>query len=208
MRVDVNISVRKNESDPLGTRVEVKNINSFGAIRRAIDSEYARQTQLYEKGKTFTQETRGWDDEKGSSYLMRSKEDALDYRYFPEPDLPPLVIDDVKMKWLDAQALEIPHDVIKKMKEEYGFNKEYINALIGDKEMLDYFITCVKEGFDAKISAKWLVGPVAAWMKENFASITTLRIKHEDMKDFLKIAQEGKVMENQLKIVMDEMLAT
>jgi len=99
---------------------------------------------------------------------MRSKEAALDYRYFPEPDLPPLVIDDAKMKWLDEQVLEIPHDIIKKMKEEYGFNKEYINALIGDKEMLDYFLGLVKEGFEPKLSTKWMVGPIAAWMKENF----------------------------------------
>jgi aspartyl-tRNA(Asn)/glutamyl-tRNA(Gln) amidotransferase subunit B len=88
---------------------------------------------------------------------MRSKEEALDYRYFPEPDLPPLVINDETLKRLNDQTLEIPHDVIKKMKEEYGFNKEYINALIGDKEMLDYFLACVKDGFDPKTIAKWLV---------------------------------------------------
>jgi len=121
---------------------------------------------------------------------MRSKEDALDYRYFPEPDLPPLVIDDAKMKWLDEQALEIPHDIIKKMKEEYGFNKEYINALIGDKEMLDYFLACVKENFDPKTITKWMVGPIAAWMKENFKSINELPISNEQFKDFLEIAQE------------------
>lgn len=215
MRVDVNISVRKNESDPLGTRAEIKNINSFGAIRRAIDAEYARQVALYEKWETFTQETRWRDDAKGSSYAMRSKEDALDYRYFPEPDLPPLVIDDAKMKWLDEQVLEIPHEIIKTMKEEYGFNKEYINALIGDKKMLDYFLDALSSwaqsndiGATAKMITKWLVGPIAAWMKENFKSINELPITNEQFKDFLEIAQEGKVMESQMKIVMDEMLAT
>lgn len=208
MRVDVNISVRKKESDPLGTRAEIKNINSFGAIRRAIDAEYARQTALYDKGESFTQETRWRDDAKGSSYPMRSKEDALDYRYFPEPDLPPLVIDDAKMKRLDEQTLEIPHDIIKKMKEDYGFNKEYINALIGDKEMLDYFLACVKENFDPKTITKWMVGPIAARMKENFKSVNELPITNEQFKDFLEIAQEGKVIESQMKIVMDEMLTT
>ena len=137
---------------------------------------------------------------------MRSKEDALDYRYFPEPDLPPLVINDETLKRLNAQTLEIPHDIIKKMKEDYGFNKEYINALIGDKEMLDYFLACVKENFDPKTVAKWLVGPMAAWMKENFKSVNELPITKEQFKDFLEIAQEGKVMESQMKIVMDEML--
>ncbi|MBU0626790.1 hypothetical protein KKG31_01385 [Patescibacteria group bacterium] len=76
---------------------------------------------------------------------MRSKEDALDYRYFPEPDLPPLVISNEMMKWLDSQALEISHDIIKNMKEEYGFSKEYINALIGDKRTLDYFLSIFSE---------------------------------------------------------------
>jgi len=206
MRVDVNISVRKKTSDPLGTRAEIKNINSFGAIRRAIDHEYTRQIELYEKGESFTQETRWRDDAKGSSYPMRSKEEALDYRYFPEPDMPPLVISDETMKRLNDQTLEIPHEVIKKMKEEYGFNKEYINALIGDKEMLDYFLALVEEKFDPKISAKWLVGPIAAWMKENFKPVSQLPATSDQFKEFLKIAQEWKIMESQMKIVMDEML--
>lgn len=208
MRVDVNISVRKNESDPLGTRVEVKNVNSFGAIRRAIDYEYTRQVDLYEKGESFTQETRWRDDMKWSSYSMRSKEAALDYRYFPEPDLPPLVISDEIMKRLGEQVLEIPHDIIKKMKEEYWFNKEYINALIGDKEMLDYFLALVNGGFDPKTIAKWLVWPIAAWMKENFKSVNELPISNDQFKKFLQITQEWKIMDSQMKIVMDEMLMT
>jgi aspartyl-tRNA(Asn)/glutamyl-tRNA(Gln) amidotransferase subunit B len=141
MRVDVNISLRKSESDPLGTRVEVKNINSFGMIKRAIEHERIRQEKIYETEKIFTQQTRGRNDVKGESYLMRSKEDALDYRYFPEPDLPPLKIDKKRMERLNGKEITIPHHIIKKLKEEYGFNKEYINALIGDKEVLDYFFT-------------------------------------------------------------------
>jgi aspartyl-tRNA(Asn)/glutamyl-tRNA(Gln) amidotransferase subunit B len=140
MRVDVNISVRKSESDPFGTRVEVKNINSFGMIKRAIEHEKTRQEKIYEAGETFTQQTRGWDDPKGESYLMRSKEDALDYRYFPEPDLPPLHINDETFKRLNTQEIVIPHNIIKQL-NGYGFNKEYINALISDKTILDYFTT-------------------------------------------------------------------
>jgi len=139
---------------------------------------------------------------------MRSKEDALDYRFFPEPDLPPLVLEDDIMKWLDSQELEIPHDIIKQMKEEYGFNKEYINALIGDKLVLDYFLALIEEKFDPKTIAKWISGPISAYTKENFVSITELKMNTDAFKDFLKIAQEGKVMDNQLKIVMEEMLQT
>ena len=136
MRVDVNISVRKSETDQFGTRVEVKNINSFGMIKRAIEHEQARQELMYSTGETFSQQTRGRDDAKGESYLMRSKEDALDYRYFPEPDLPPLRIDDEKIKKLDNYWKEygiIPHNIIKKFTQEYKFNKEYVNALIQKK---------------------------------------------------------------------------
>jgi aspartyl-tRNA(Asn)/glutamyl-tRNA(Gln) amidotransferase subunit B len=149
MRVDVNISIRKSEKDPLGTRVEVKNINSFGMIKRAIEHEQARQEKLYEAGEIFTQQTRGRDDTKGESYLMRSKEDALDYRYFPEPDLPPLKLSNQTIEQLNNSTIIIPHNIIKQFKE-YGFNKEYINALISDKEILDYFTTILssfnKEG--------------------------------------------------------------
>lgn len=145
MRVDVNISLRASEKDPFGTRVEVKNINSFGMIKRAIEHEQARQEKLYEAKEIFSQQTRGRDDVKGESYLMRSKEDALDYRYFPEPDLPPLHINDETRKRLHDQKIIIPHDIIKQFKE-YGFNKEYINALIADKDILDYFISIVSFG--------------------------------------------------------------
>lgn len=92
MRVDVNISIRTSDDAPLGTRVELKNINSFGAVRRSIEHEYARQVSLLENGGVIEQETRGRDDAAGNSYSMRSKENALDYRYFPEPDLPVLDI--------------------------------------------------------------------------------------------------------------------
>jgi len=235
MRVDVNISVRNSHSDPLWTRVEVKNVNSFWAIKRAIEHEYIRQTQLYEKGKKFDQQTRWWDDIKWESYLMRSKEDALDYRYFPEPDLPPLVLSDEINKRLNNQKVEIPYDIIKIFKSEYGFNKEYINALISDKEVLDYFfqimsslikwshtesrkagegetiplsgINSVVEDF-SKLIAKRIAGPISAWIKENLSSINDLKFSREKFNSFLQIAQEWKLLESQLKIVMDEMLKT
>ncbi|MFA6256255.1 MAG: Asp-tRNA(Asn)/Glu-tRNA(Gln) amidotransferase subunit GatB [Candidatus Absconditabacterales bacterium] len=222
MRVDVNISLRKSESDPLGTRVEVKNINSFGMIKRAIEHERIRQEKIYETEKIFTQQTRGRNDVKGESYLMRSKEDALDYRYFPEPDLPPLKIDKKRMERLNGKEITIPHHIIKKLKEEYGFNKEYINALIGDKEVLDYFFTilshCEKgsdntsrisgEAILGKLIVKRIAGPIAAWMKENFKTIQELPFTKKQFSEFLIKAQKGSLIENQLKIIMDVMLST
>lgn len=206
MRCDVNISVRNSEKDPYGTRVEVKNINSFWMIKRAIEHEQARQEALYTAGEIFTQQTRGRDDVKGESYLMRSKEDALDYRYFPEPDLPELHLDNEIMKRLDKQEIVHPNEIIKTMKETYGFNKEYINALIGDQEVLQYFLE-LKE-FDPKLTAKRISGPIAAWMKENFKTINQLPFNKTILTEFLTKAQAGNLMENQLKVVMQEMLST
>ncbi len=207
MRVDVNISLRKSETDPFGTRAEIKNINSFGMIKRAIEHEQARQEKLYEAGETFSQQTRGRDDTKGESYLMRSKEDALDYRYFPEPDLPPLKIDDVRRTRLQEQAITIPHTIIKQFKD-YGFNKEYINALISDKDILDYFMGFVNKNIEPKLIVKRIAGPIAARMKENFTTIDKLTFTPWQFSEFLNKAQAGSLMENQLKIIMDEMLST
>lgn len=119
MRVDVNISIRKEKTDPLGTRVELKNINSFSAIKRAIDAEMIRQLACRESGETIQQQTRRRDDLKGQSFAMRSKEDALDYRYFPEPDLPPLVLSDELLQKVETTELIIPFEQIKKMKSKF-----------------------------------------------------------------------------------------
>ena len=119
MRVDVNISIRKEKTDPLGTRVELKNINSFSAIKRAIDAEVARQLNCWATGEEIQQQTRRRDDVKGQSFAMRSKEDALDYRYFPEPDLPPLYLQENLLHKIAESELLIPSEEIKKMKSEF-----------------------------------------------------------------------------------------
>ena len=206
MRVDVNISVRPSLDAPLGTRVELKNLNSFSAIRRAIENEEARQIAIYESQNTFSQQTRRRDDSKGESFLMRSKEDALDYRYFPEPDLPALVLDKDLLQNLANTALEIPYEIIKIFKEQYGFNKEFINGLIWDKTTLDYFLA--RENIDPRTAAKWICGPIAARRTENFTEISELAFTPEQFDIFLQIAAKGEILESQLKVIMDEMIAT
>jgi len=215
MRVDVNISLRNTENDPYGTRVEMKNINSFWMIKRAIEHEQKRQEELYTKWESFQQQTRWRDDIKGESYLMRSKEDALDYRYFPEPDLPPLHLNNETFKRLDQQSIIIPHDIIKKFSQEYSFNKEYINTLISEKEILNYFFNilshCKKWNDEAiwwKLIAKRISWSIAAWINENFKTINQLPFTKEQFSEFLTSAQEGKLIENQLKVVIQEMLST
>lgn len=208
MRVDVNISIRKNESDPLWTRVELKNINSFWMIKRAILHEYNRQKTLLEKWEKVWQETRMRNDTEWISKMMRSKEDALDYRYFPEPDMPTLQINDEILKNLDNEKLIIPHNIIKKLKQEYWFHKEYINALIGDFDTLLVFSELKEQWLDPKNIAKWISGPINAYMKENFVWINDLPFNLKQLSEFIKISDEWKIMDNQMKIVMDEMLKT
>ena len=208
MRVDVNISIRKNESDPLWTRVELKNINSFWMIKRAILHEHNRQKTLLEKWEKVWQETRMRNDTEWISKMMRSKEDALDYRYFPEPDMPILQLNDEILKNLDNEKLIIPHNIIKKFKQEYWFHKEYINALIGDFDTLLVFSEVKEQWLDPKNIAKWISGPINAYMKENFVWINDLPFNLKQLSEFIKISDEWKIMDNQMKIVMDEMLKT
>lgn len=208
MRVDVNISLRKEATDPLGTRVELKNINSFSAIKRAIDAEVARQLACWESWEEIQQQTRRWDDLKGQSFAMRSKEDALDYRYFPEPDLPPLVLSEQMLQTVQDTELIIPFEQIKKMKSDFWFHKEFINALISEKSTLDFFNLMVDKGFDPKLLAKWIAGQISAYMTAHFVSITELPVDQEQLIEFFTIAKDGKLIDNQLKIVMDEMLAS
>lgn len=208
MRVDVNISLRKEASDPLGTRVELKNINSFSAIKRAIDAEVLRQLACWESGEEILQQTRRRDDVKGQSFAMRSKEDALDYRYFPEPDLPSLVLSEEILQKVENTQLIIPFEQIKKMKSDFGFHKEFINALIGEKSTLDFFNLMLEKGFDPKLLAKWIAGQISAYMTAHFVPITELPVDQDQLLEFFAIAKEGKLIDNQLKLVMEEMLAT
>ena len=206
MRVDVNVSIRPSVDDPFGTRVELKNINSFSAIKRAIDAEVARQIQLKKAGETLTQETRRRDDLKGVSFAMRSKEDALDYRYFPEPDLPDLVLDQQLLDQAEQAQLLIPSEKIRKMKSEYWFHKEFINALIGDLKVLNFFEEMVALGYDPKMVAKWIAGPISAYMTANFVAIDGLKVNKEQLISFFSLVKKGSLIDNQLKLVMEEML--
>ena len=159
MRVDVNVSIRKNQDDPLWTRVELKNINTFSAIKRAIEHEAKRQWNLISAWDVVSQETRRWSDDDNTSYMMRSKEDAIDYRYFPEPDMPVLELSEDDLKEFENVQIDCSYDYITKCKW-FWFNKEYINALLQDKSLFDFFFLMVGEWFEPKTVAKWMVGPM------------------------------------------------
>ncbi len=208
MRVDVNISVRKKWETKLGTKVEVKNMNSFWSIKRAIEFEFERQVELIEKWWSVDQETRWRDDAQKLSYTMRSKEDSLDYRYFPEPDLPKLKLEKDYIDEIKQRLVESPYSRIKRYKEEYKFNKEYINSLISSHDINDYFEYMVQNWIDYALAAKWIVGSVLRFLSDAGTTIADLKFTKEQFISFLKLIQDGKLMDSHAKQVLFEMKDT
>ena len=166
MRADVNLSVREVGAKEFGTRTEMKNLNSFKAIARAIDGERERQIELLEEGKQVIQETRRWDDNKEYSYAMRSKEDAKDYRYFPDPDLPPIYISDEWIQRVKAAQPEFRTQKAKRYKEEFDIPDYDIEILTGSKRLADLFEETVKLCGQPKKVSNWLMVETLRLLKE------------------------------------------
>ena len=160
LRCDVNLSVRPAGSVEFGTRTEMKNLNSFKAITKAIAYESRRQIELIEEGKRVIQETRRWDDNKDATFAMRSKENAQDYRYFPEPDIPPLEISDVYLEEIRTQLPEMAEEKLIRYQAEYDLPLYDAQILTGQKALADFFEACVAQGVDAKQAANWIMGQV------------------------------------------------
>ena len=177
LRCDVNISLRPKGSTELRNRVELKNINSFSSIGRAIDVEFLRQEEIYESGGSITQETRGWDDEHSESHSLRSKEDAMDYRYFPEPDLPPLVIDSKYIT--ERAATELPIDRRKKYEEEYKLSRDDARILSEDRVLSDYFDALVLASRDPRKSCSYITTVLFALFEELRMPIDLQGLKFE-----------------------------
>ncbi len=167
MRADVNLSVRKAGAKEYGTRTEMKNLNSFKAIKRAIEGERERQIDLLESGEKVVQETRRWDDVKGESYAMRSKEDAQDYRYFPDPDLVPVVIDEAFLERIREKQPEFREEKMVRYKEEFDIPDYDIEIITGSKHMADIFEATVALGSQPKKVSNWLMVETLRLLKEN-----------------------------------------
>lgn len=167
MRADVNLSVREVGAEKFGTRTEMKNLNSFKAIARAIEAEKNRQIDLIEEGKQVVQETRRWDDNNGYSYAMRSKEDAQDYRYFPEPDLVPIVISDEWLQEIKENQPELRDEKMARYKEEYDIPEYDISIITNSKHMADIFEETVAICKNAKKVSNWLMVETMRLLKEH-----------------------------------------
>jgi aspartyl-tRNA(Asn)/glutamyl-tRNA(Gln) amidotransferase subunit B len=161
LRCDVNVSLRPVGQNALGTKVEVKNLNSFRSVYRALEHEIQRQTGMLERGERIHQETRGWLEEKGVTVLQRSKEEAHDYRYFPEPDLPPLFVDQTWLDQLRAALPELPSAKRERYQASYGLSPYDADLLAGDTTTARFFESALEAGADAKKAANWILNDLA-----------------------------------------------
>ena len=193
MRADVNLSVREVGSSEFGTRTETKNLNSFSAIARAIEAERDRQIDLIESGEPVIQETRRWDDNKAYSYAMRSKEDAQDYRYFPDPDLVPLNISD---EWLDEIRSRQPEFKTEKMKrysEEFGIPEYDINIITDSKKLADIFEATTALCNQPKKVSNWILGETMRILKEKEMEPEDITFSPENLAKLIKLVEAGTI---------------
>ena len=207
MRADVNLSVREVGSEKFGTRTEMKNLNSFKAIGRAIEGERARQIELIEEGKAVVQETRRWDDNKEYSYAMRSKEDAKDYRYFPDPDLPPVHISD---EWIDRIVKSMPEFQPEKQAryvEQYGLPQYDAGILTGSKKLSDLFEETTALCGKPKKVANWLMGETLRLLKENGQEPEDLQFSPKHLASLIELAEAGSVNNQVAKEVFEQIFA-
>ncbi len=193
LRCDANVSVRKNASDPLGKRVEIKNLNSFKAVKAAIEHEVSRQSAALEKGEALTQETRLWDDDRQKTFVMRSKEEAHDYRYFPEPDLVPFSVNREEIRACRAAMPELPQAKLERFMAQYGLSAYDAGILNSDKEQTDFFEACVKRYPQPKTLANWMTGPVAAYLNARSIEFRELGLREEWLIGMAELVESGAI---------------
>ena len=187
MRADVNLSIREVGSEKFGTRTEMKNLNSFKAIARAIENEKERQIDLIESGEQVIQETRRWDDDKEYSYAMRSKEDAQDYRYFPDPDLVPVIISDEWLQEIRSRQPELRDEKKIRYKEEYEIPDYDIDILTGSKHLADIFEKAIELGAAPKKVSNWLMVETMRLMKEHEVDVDDLKLDAAKLAAIIKL---------------------
>lgn len=206
MRVDVNLSLSKD--DTLGTRTEMKNINSFNNVRLAIESEIKRQTEVLESGGVIEQETRRFDENTLETYRMRSKADAVDYKYYIEPNIPPIKITE---DWIEEIKKDIPmlqFDRINKYMNEYGLSRYDATILVHDKAVSDYFEECIKLGADPKEASNWITSNILGYLNKENKKISDIPLTTNYLVELISLINDGTISSKQGKKVFDEVLST
>lgn len=207
MRVDVNLSVREKDAATYGTRTEMKNLNSFHAISRAIEGEKNRQIDLLESGGNVVQETRRWDDEKGCSHAMRSKEDAQDYRYFPDPDLVPIRISQEYLDGIRASLPEFRTEKMARYKAEYDIPAYDIEIITGSKHMADLFEAATAICGQPKKVSNWLMGETLRLLREQEKDPQDIRVSPGHLAALIALVEKKEINGNVAKEVYEVMFA-
>jgi len=207
LRCDVNVSVRPVETSDFGTKVEIKNMNSFNAIERAIDYEIERQIKAMENGDPLTQETRLWEEGSQRTISMRSKEGSSDYRYFPEPDLPPIKVSQAQLEQWQSELPELPAEKRHRYQEEFGLSAYDTGVLTDDREVAEYFETAVANNADPKQVANWVTQDIAAYLNENKLRISELPLTPENLAELVSLIDQGTISGKIAKEILPELLS-
>lgn len=209
MRCDVNISVRPKGREKFGTKVEIKNMNSFSAMQRAIEYEISRQVKLIEEGEghRIVQETRLWEEGGQRTVTMRKKEGLADYRYFPEPDLPEVILAEEFIDSVRAGLPELPNEKRRRY-EELGLSMQDILVLANDSHVAAYFDAVLGQGGDVKLAANWIMGDIAAYLKNEKLSITEIKLTPCSLAELLELIKDGTISGKIAKEVLPELLET
>jgi len=208
LRCEANVSVRKVGETGFRNKVELKNLNSVRFMQRAIEFEIERQIAAHEAGEEVNQETRLWDEKNNCTRVMRSKEDAHDYRYFPEPDLQPLVVSAEFIEQVRREMPELPDAMRDRFMEVYGLSFADASQIVSDKHLAEYFETTARFTANPRSSANWILGELTRELNNSGKPISESLLTAEDLAELIKTVEAGKINNNQAKEVLAEMFAT
>ncbi len=208
MRIEPNVSIHPVGSEKLGTRTEIKNLNSFRALERGVAYEIQRQSELLQRGQAVVQATLGWDDAREVTFVQRIKENENDYRYFPEPDLPPLKIDPTWVEEIHRQLPEMPAMRQRRFEHDYGLTSYDAEVLVVERVVADYYEAVVKNGINAKIAANWISGELFALLNQAGKTLEEIPIPPESLANLLAMVAKSEINNNTAKAVLAEMFTT
>jgi aspartyl-tRNA(Asn)/glutamyl-tRNA(Gln) amidotransferase subunit B len=208
LRCDANISVRPKGSQKLGTRVEIKNLNSFRFLQRALDFEFKRQVQVLSEGRQVDQETRLWNESEGRTFLMRTKEEAHDYRYFPDPDLLPVKLDSSWITQVKTELPELPGSMMHRFIEEYSLSVDEALLLTATPALAKYYEECAQASKNPRASANWIMGDLAYALKNSGKDIEDSPVLPKDLAELIQTIDSGKISGKIAKTVFEEMART
>ena len=207
MRCDTNVSISPKGSGVLGTKNEIKNLNSISHIGKAVNYEIERQKKLLESGEKVLQETRRFDEKSGETVLMRRKEGNVDYKFFPEPNIFPIRLSDEWIKDIQDNMPELPQARKERYRSEYGLSDHDISILISNKEMSDYFETVTKFTSNAKSACNWLLSDISAWLNTHETTIDQAQLNPENLAKLIAMIDDGKISNAQAKKLVDDLMA-